>query len=38
MTQLPDLAAAFATPFDAQEVRTRSQSGRQIHYVTPGRS
>jgi Rad52/22 family double-strand break repair protein len=34
MTQFPDLFAALATPFDAQEVRTRSQSGRQIHYIT----
>ena len=34
MTQYPDLFAALAAPFEAQEVRTRSQSGRQIHYIT----
>ncbi len=34
MTQFPDLFAALAAPFDAHEVKTRSQSGRQLHYVT----
>jgi len=34
MTQFPDLFAALAAPFDAQEVRVRSQGGRQLHYIT----
>jgi len=34
MTQFPDLFAALAAPFDAQEVRVRSQAGRQLHYIT----
>ena len=34
MTQFPDLFAALAAPFEAQEVRARSQSGRQLHYIT----
>lgn len=34
MTQYPDLFAALAAPFDPSEVRVRSQSGRQLHYIT----
>lgn len=34
MTQYPDLFAALAAPFDSQEVRVRSQAGRQLHYIT----
>jgi hypothetical protein len=34
MTQFPDLFAALAAPFDAQEVRARSQAGRQVQYIT----
>ncbi len=34
MTQFPDLFAAIAAPFETQEVRTRSQAGRQLHYIT----
>ena len=34
MTQFPDLFAALAAPFESQEVRARSQSGRQLHYIT----
>lgn len=34
MTQFPDLFAALAAPFEAQEVRVRSQAGRQLHYIT----
>ena len=34
MTQFPDLFAALAAPFDPQEVRARSQAGRQLHYIT----
>jgi hypothetical protein len=34
MTQFPDLFAALAAPFDTQEVRVRSQAGRQLHYIT----
>src|SRR5947209_14762327 len=34
MTQHPDLFAALAAPFDPSEVKIRSQSGRQLHYVT----
>ncbi len=34
MTQFPDLFAALAAPFEAQEVRARSQAGRQLHYIT----
>jgi hypothetical protein len=33
-TTFPDLFAALAAPFDIQEVRVRSQSGRQLHYIT----
>ncbi len=34
MTQFPDLFAALAAPFEASEVRTRSQAGRTLHYIT----
>ncbi|WP_435006643.1 Rad52/Rad22 family DNA repair protein [Tundrisphaera lichenicola] len=34
MTQYPDLFAALAAPFDPQEVRVRSQAGRQLAYIT----
>ena len=34
MTQFPDLFAALAAPFENQEVRVRSQGGRQLHYIT----
>jgi Rad52/22 family double-strand break repair protein len=34
MTQHPDLFAALAAPFDSDEVKLRSQGGRQLHYVT----
>ncbi len=34
MTQHRDLFAALAAPFDSDEVKLRSQSGRQLHYVT----
>ena len=34
MTQFPDLFASLAAPFDPQEVRVRSQAGRQLHYIT----
>ena len=34
MTQHPDLFAALAAPFDASELKLRSQSGRQMPYVT----
>ena len=34
MTQFPDLFAAMAAPFESQEVRARSQAGRQLHYIT----
>ncbi len=34
MTQFPDLFAALAAPFEAEEVRVRSQNGRQLHYIT----
>lgn len=33
-TRYPDLFAALAAPFEATEVKARSQSGRQLHYVT----
>jgi hypothetical protein len=33
-TKHPDLFAALAAPFEAQEVKVRSQSGRQLHYIT----
>jgi len=34
MTQHPDLFAALAAPFETEEVKVRSQAGRQLHYVT----
>ena len=34
MTQYPDLFAAHAAPFDAQELRTRAQANRQVQYIT----
>jgi len=34
MTQHPDLFAALAAPFDPSEVKVRSQSSRQLHYIT----
>ena len=34
MTQHPDLFAALAAPFDAGELKLRSQAGRQMPYVT----
>lgn len=34
MTQYPDLFAALAAPFEHDELKIRSQSGRQIQYVT----
>lgn len=34
MTQHPDLFAALAAPFDSSEIKNRSQSGRQLHYIT----
>jgi hypothetical protein len=34
MTQFPDLFAALAAPFDPQEIRVRSQAGRQLSYIT----
>jgi hypothetical protein len=34
MTQHPDLFAALAAPFETSEVKVRSTSGRQLHYIT----
>ncbi len=34
MTQHRDLFAALAAPFEPEEVKLRTQSGRQLHYVT----
>ena len=34
MTQHPDLFAALAAPFEAGELKARSQAGRQMPYVT----
>jgi hypothetical protein len=34
MTKHPDLFAALAAPFEPEEVKVRSQGGRQLHYVT----
>jgi hypothetical protein len=34
MTMHPDLFAALAAPFEPQEVKVRSQTGRQLHYIT----
>jgi hypothetical protein len=33
-TQYPDLFADLAAPFEAHEVKSRSQAGRQFHYIT----
>jgi hypothetical protein len=34
MTRHPDLFAALAAPFEHQELKARSQQGRQLYYVT----
>ena len=34
MTQFPELFAALGATFESQEVRVRSQAGRQLHYIT----
>ena len=34
MTQFPDLFATLAAPFEAHEVRSRNQAGRQVQYIT----
>lgn len=34
MTKYPDLFASLAAPFEPQEVKVRSHSGRQLHYIT----
>jgi len=34
MTKHPDLFAALAAPFESHEVKVRSQTGRQLHYIT----
>jgi hypothetical protein len=34
MTQHRDLFAALAAPFEPEEVKLRTQTGRQLHYVT----
>ena len=34
MTKHPDLFASLAAPFEPHEVKVRSQSGRQLHYIT----
>jgi len=34
MTQHPDLFAALAAPFESHEIKVRSQSSRQLHYIT----
>lgn len=34
MTQHPDLFAALAAPFEPSETKLRSQSGRQLYYIT----
>ncbi len=34
MTRFPDLFAALAAPFEAEEVRFRAQGGRQFAYIT----
>lgn len=33
-TKFPDFFAALAAPFEVEEVRVRSQGGRQLHYIT----
>src|SRR3954469_4641231 len=34
MTQHPDLFAALAAPFESHELKVRSQTGRQLTYIT----
>ena len=34
MTEHPDIFSALAAPFDSDEVKLRSQAGKQLHYVT----
>src|SRR3954470_11118167 len=34
MTQHPDLFAALAAPFESHETKIRSQTGRQLQYIT----
>ena len=34
MTKYPDLFGALAAQFDPHEVRSRTQAGRQMHYIT----
>lgn len=34
MTQFPELFAALGASFEPQEVRVRTQAGRQLHYIT----
>ena len=34
MTQFPELFSALGASFESQEVRVRSQAGRQLHYIT----
>jgi hypothetical protein len=34
MTKYPDLFAALAAPFESHEMKVRSQTGRQLHYIT----
>ena len=34
MTQFPELFSAIGASFESQEVRVRSQAGRQLHYIT----
>jgi hypothetical protein len=34
MTRYPDLFAALAAPFEAQEVRVRTQGSKQVQYIT----
>ncbi len=34
MTKHPELFASLAAPFDPNEVKVRSQSGRPLHYIT----
>jgi hypothetical protein len=34
MTKHPDLFAALAAPFESQDLKARSQQGRQVYYIT----
>lgn len=34
MSKYPDIFAALAAPFAANEVKSRTQAGRQLHYIT----